>query len=80
MEAVSHPGFKLLLEEWQSAKDLTLESAPRTCDTDAKWQKCRGELAVYEYVLSTEDRVRDAITILEEGDNYADERNPLEDP
>jgi hypothetical protein len=80
LEVIALPGFQYLLEEWQSACDLTLKTAPRTCDTDAKWQKCRGELAVYEYILSTEDRVRSALAMIEEGDNYADERNPLEDP
>ena len=79
LETVQSPGFKFMLEEWTRLRAQTLDGAPYACVTNEQWQRARGELAVYDYVLSTGVQIEQALEVLSEADAGEDRpTNPLE--
>ena len=81
LETAQSPGYKLMVEEWERLRAQTLDNAPYTCATIEQWSRCRGELATFDYVLSTEKLIDSALVSLLASTDDEDERptNSLED-
>jgi len=79
LETARSPGYKLMVEEWERLRALVLDSSPYTCTTNELWQRARGELATFDYVLSTEKRIDSALVDLLADPDEDSPTNPLED-